>query len=58
MDFLSWHACQHGKLLAAMQLRRENFFEDLQAACRQHFTRFFPMFHAVYELRHNFAQAA
>jgi len=41
-----------------MQLQREKFFEDLRAACRQHFGPFFPMFFRVYELRHNFAQAA
>jgi len=41
-----------------MQLRREKFFEVFRDACRHHFTPFFPMFHAVFELRHKFAQAA
>jgi hypothetical protein len=41
-----------------MQLQREKFFEDFHAACRHHFARFFPMFHAVFDLRHKFAQAA
>jgi hypothetical protein len=41
-----------------MKLQLEKFFEDFHAACRHHFIPFFPMFHAVFDLRRNFAQAA
>jgi hypothetical protein len=57
-DFCRRAADGHTNLLAPPQLRRENFFEDSPASCRQQFGLFSRMYKTLIMLRRKFAQAA